>query len=264
MNKNVEKLYEELVNDQNQDASYTIDRESLLDFFKVTIKLLFLNYYKLNYTKTEVEEMYNLAYLSIKNSFGSKYNEYKEKIDEIFDNLPNIRDSLMLDLKAIYEGDPASQSFQEIILTYPGFLAIESYRIAHEFYIRNLKITARIISEYAHSRTGIDINPGAKIGKSFFIDHGTGIVIGETTVIGDNVKIYQGVTLGALSLKDGRDLQGEKRHPTILNNVTIYSGSSIFGGKTIIGNNVVIGSNCEIKESVKDNSIVTGSFCKIR
>ncbi|MCR4879895.1 MAG: serine O-acetyltransferase [Bacilli bacterium] len=164
----------------------------------------------------------------------------------------------MKDALAIYNGDPASSGVHEIISTYPGFLAIFCYRIAHLFYNYNMKHLARVISEYAHSRTGIDIHPGAQIGESFFIDHGTGIVIGETSIIGNNCKIYQGVTLGALSLKDGRALINKKRHPTLLNNVVIYSGASIFGGNTIIGNNVTIGANAEIKESVSDNQTIRG------
>ena len=193
----------------------------------------------------------------------SKNEDLFDKLNEFINELPHIKDLLIDDVKALYEGDPSANSYCEVVLTYPGFVAISAYRIAHKLYTQDLKFPARVISEYAHSRTGIDINPGAVIGKSFFIDHGTGIVIGETSIIGDNVKIYQGVTLGAISLKDGRELKNKKRHPTIMNNVTIYSGSSIFGGNTVIGNNVVIGSNCEIKSSIKDNSVVTSSDCQI-
>ena len=259
--KIIGKLFDEMKHDKTN--SFYQNRDFLIDYLKITIRLMFLNYYVESFNKSDIENLFHESYLLLKKSFSEKFSENKDKIDEIMNEIPSIREKLQLDIKAIYTGDPASESYQEIVLTYPGFLAVASYRIAHEFYVRGLRVTARIISEYAHSRTGIDINPGAVIGKSFFIDHGTGIVIGETSIIGDNVKIYQGVTLGAISWKDGRELKNKKRHPTIMNNVTIYSGSSIFGGNTVIGNNVVIGSNCEIKSSIKDNSVVTSSDCQI-
>lgn len=165
--------------------------------------------------------------------------------------------SLEKDLEFFYQSDPASKSYDEIILTYPGFRAIFHYRIAHIFYNQKEYLIARSISEFAHSKTGIDIHPGANIGDYFFIDHGTGIVIGETTVIGHHVKIYQGVTLGALSLTNGRALEGQKRHPTVCNYVTIYANASIFGGNTVIGENVVIGANCIVLEPVEENKKIT-------
>ena len=146
---------------------------------------------------------------------------------------------------------------KEIIICYPGLKAIVTYRIAHILYDMNIPILPRALSEYAHSKTGIDIHPGAKIDESFFIDHGTGIVIGQTCEIGKRVKIYQGVTLGALSLRKGHELEGTKRHPTIMDDVTIYSGASIFGGETIIGKNTTVGSNAFITSSVEDNMTVT-------
>ena len=161
------------------------------------------------------------------------------------------------DLDFFYECDPAADSLDEIKLTYPGFRAILLYRIAHILYKKGMKLEARIISEYGHSRTGIDIHPACEIGSPFFIDHGTGIVIGETTDIGKYVKIYHGVTLGALSLKGGSALRGKKRHPTIQDHVTIYSGASILGGDTVIGENVTIGSNVFIVNSVlKDTKVI--------
>ncbi|MDE5546343.1 MAG: hypothetical protein K2M84_00685 [Anaeroplasmataceae bacterium] len=172
------------------------------------------------------------------------------------EKLPELDEILCMDLEAIFEGDPASNSKTEIILCYPGFYAIFMYRIAHELSNLDIPLLPRILSEEAHSRTGIDIHPSACIGHHFFIDHGTGIVIGETTSIGNYVKIYQGVTLGALSLKDGHKLKGVKRHPTILDHVTIYSEASIFGGDTVIGPNVTIGSNAFITSSVPEDSIV--------
>lgn len=178
-------------------------------------------------------------------------------LNDFIKQLDDITVILKKDLEFFFDSDPACKSYEEIILTYPGFRAVFSYRISHIFYNQKEYLTARIISEYTHSKTGIDIHPGANIGEYFFIDHGTGIVIGETTIIGHHVKIYQGVTLGALSLKNGRGLENEKRHPTVCDNVTIYANASIFGGKTVIGSNVIIGANCIVLKSVKENERVT-------
>lgn len=184
--------------------------------------------------------------------------EEAERISlEFIKRLRKIREYILTDVKAAYDGDPAAFSEDEIIYTYPGLFAILINRIAHELFLLNVPIIPRIMTEYAHSETGIDIHPGATIGKYFFIDHGTGIVIGETTVIGDNVKIYQGVTLGALSTRGGQALKSKKRHPTIEDNVTIYSGASILGGDTIIGKDVVIGGNAFITRSVPDGAKVS-------
>lgn len=178
-------------------------------------------------------------------------NDMAESITlQFFEQIPKIREYVETDVEADFEGDPAAFNKNEIILCYPGLLATTVNRIAHELYLLNVPIIPRMMTEYVHNLTGIDINPGATIGKYFFIDHGTGIVIGETTVIGEHVKIYQGVTLGALSTRGGQALKDVKRHPTIENNVTIYSGASIFGGQTIIGEGAVIGSNAFITESV--------------
>lgn len=164
--------------------------------------------------------------------------------------IPNIRALIETDVQAAYDGDPAAYNTDEIIFSYPGLYAIMVNRIAHELHRLCIPLIPRIMTEHAHSLTGIDIHPGATIGKYFFIDHGTGIVIGETTVIGDNVKIYQGVTLGALSTKGGQKLKSKKRHPTIEDNVTIYSGASILGGETVIGAGAVIGGNAFITASI--------------
>lgn len=172
------------------------------------------------------------------------------------DRIDSIKQSLSKDLEATYENDPAAKSIEEIIVSYPGFYATMIYRLAHEFYINNIPLLPRMMTEVAHSKTGIDIHPGATIQDYFFIDHGTGIVIGETTIIGNNVRIYQGVTLGALSLEHPSELRNKKRHPTIKDNVIIYAGASILGGNTIIGNNVTIGSNVFITKSIPDNMIV--------
>jgi len=178
----------------------------------------------------------------------------QEVSERYFNMIPIIYDQLMHDAKAIFEFDPAARSLEEVIMTYPGFYAILVYRLSHQLYEMNIPILPRIFSEYAHSSTGIDIHPGARIGKSFFIDHGTGIVIGETTVIGDNVKIYQGVTLGALNVskKEART----KRHPTIEDNVIIYSGATILGGNTVIGKDCIIGGNVWITNSIDSYSVV--------
>ncbi len=199
----------------------------------------------------------------IKNNSCELCDESAEKgIDAslyLLENLPDIRRKLSIDVKAAFDGDPAAKSFNEIIFSYPGLLAITVHRIAHLLYEKDIPLIPRIMSEYSHSCTGIDIHPGARIGENFFIDHGTGVVIGETCIIGSNVKIYQGVTLGAVSFpKDekGNLIKGLQRHPTIEDNVTIYSGATILGGKTVIGKNSVIGGNVWIVSSIPPNSKV--------
>ena len=169
---------------------------------------------------------------------------------EFFRAIPQVRAVAQTDAEAFYEGDPAAFSIDEIIFCYPGLFAVTVYRLAHVLYGLGVPLLPRIMTEHAHSVTGIDINPGATIGKYFFIDHGTGIVIGETTVIGDHVKVYQGVTLGALTTRGGQSLRGKKRHPTIEDNVTIYAGASVLGGETVIGRDSVIGSNAFITRSI--------------
>ena len=179
--------------------------------------------------------------------------------EEIIRELPRIKNLLQKDVTALYEGDPAAICPEEIIISYPGFYAISIYRIAHEFYIRKIPLIARIMTEYAHEKTGIDIHAGATIGEYFFIDHGTGIVIGETTTIGNRVKIYQGVTLGAKSFEldeSGNPVKGIKRHPDIGNNVIIYANATILGGNTKIGDGAVIGGNVWLTHSVEPGAIV--------
>lgn len=171
--------------------------------------------------------------------------------------IPEIRGYLETDVDAAYEGDPAAYSKDEIIFSYPGLFAIMINRLAHELYLLKIPLIPRIMTEYAHSITGIDIHPGATIGKHFFIDHGTGIVIGETTMIGNHVKIYQGVTLGAVSTRGGQSLKNIKRHPTIEDGVTIYSGASILGGNTVIGQEVIIGSNAFVTKTVPNKTRVS-------
>ena len=181
----------------------------------------------------------------------------EEITGELLQKLPQIQRVLQKDLEANFDGDPAAHNMEEVVLSYPGFFAIFIYRIAHELYLQEVSMIPRIMTEYAHSQTGIDINPGATIGEYFFIDHGTGIVVGETTIIGDNVKMYQGATLGALSPAGMRSVPGERRHPKVGNNVTIYAGSTLLGGATEIGDNVVIGGNAFLTSSVDANTTVS-------
>ena len=176
---------------------------------------------------------------------------------KFLDTIPKIREYIETDIQAAYDGDPAAYNKDEIICTYPGLFAIFTSRVAHELFLLGVPMIPRIMTEHAHSLTGIDIHPGTTIGKYFFIDHGTGIVIGETTEIGNNVKIYQGVTLGALSTRGGQNLRGKKRHPTICDNVTIYSGASILGGETVVGKNVVVGGNAFITTSIPEGAKVS-------
>ncbi len=188
-----------------------------------------------------------------------------DKADWLLSRLPDIKEILISDVQAAYEGDPAAKSTDEIILTYPAFKAIGVYRIAHELYVKKIPLIPRIMTEYAHRETGIDIHPGATIGRRFFIDHGTGVVIGETTTIGEHVKLYQHVTLGARSFEvaeDGSLVKGIKRHPDIGNNVVVYSGATILGGDTRIGNDCVIGGNVWLTHSVPDGETVIASHSR--
>ena len=180
--------------------------------------------------------------------------QYDDVIDTLFSKLPAIRDTLDTDVQAAYEGDPAATCREEVMLAYPAFEAISIFRIAHELYLMKVPMLPRMMTEYAHSLTGIDIHPGATVGPYFFIDHGTGVVIGETTVIGEHVKLYQGVTLGAKSFavqSDGTLVKGNKRHPNIGSSVVIYAGATILGGDTYIGDNCVIGGNVWLTHSVE-------------
>lgn len=248
-----QKLLEEKTDIKTIDYNLSL----LSDLVKETKEALTLDYAREGFSIEEMDLLLEnldqnltefLAFLPEK--------ERQEKREFYLESLPSTKELLSGTVDAILSGDPASDSRREIILTYPGYWAILSYRIANLFYKMELFLPARIISEEAHRETGIDINPGAAIGKNFFIDHGTGIVIGETAVIGNDVKIYQGVTLGALFLSRGRTLKGLKRHPTVKDHVTIYSNASIFGGDTVIGKNTTIGANVYLTSSVEPDSIV--------
>lgn len=181
----------------------------------------------------------------------------EEIVAEFLMRLPRLRGILATDVQAAYDGDPAAYNTDEVIFSYPGFFAVTINRIAHELHTMGVPMIPRMMTEYAHNLTGIDIHPGATIGKYFFIDHGTGVVVGETTIIGDNVKLYQGVTLGALSTRGGQSLRDIKRHPTLEDNVTVYSGASILGGETVIGAGAVIGSNAFLTSSVPAHTRVS-------
>lgn len=272
--KNTEKKVDMILESYNKyeltnriGEDHIVSRDILILLVKELRKLLFPGYFDNKKVKDEYVRFYigeKLEYIeynltkqverALKNEGSTEDNSSKaeEIVEKFIDRIPAIRDYLNTDIIAAYNGDPAAYSNDEIIFCYPGVFAISVYRIAHELWLLGVPMIPRIISEYAHNLTGIDIHPGATIGKYFFIDHGTGIVIGETTVIGDNVKIYQGVTLGGLSTRKGQQLKGVKRHPTIGNNVTIYSNTSILGGETIIGNDVVIGGNAFIIQSIPE------------
>ena len=249
------------------------DRDVIIDIIKKLRRIVFPGYYrdknyriynaKHNISVLVEDVMFNLhrqIALGLENRGKSEEQAQEEAQHlclEFIAQIPKVRSQVHLDLQAAYDGDPAAKDMAEIIFAYPGPFAITVYRLAHELYLLDVPMLPRIMTEYAHSITGIDIHPGATIGEYFFIDHGTGIVIGETAVIGNNVKIYQGVTLGALSTRGGQKLRGKRRHPTIENNVTIYAGASILGGETVIGEGCVIGSNAFITESVTPGTTVT-------
>ena len=198
-----------------------------------------------------------LSYKNDAKSYQEITEDAQEKALGFIRRIPEVQALLCKDVEAEYNGDPAANSREEIIFSYPGLFAIFVYRYAHVLYQMKVPFIPRIMTEYAHGETGIDINPGANIGEYFFIDHGTGIVVGSTTTIGEHVKLYQGVTLGALSTSAGQSLHGVKRHPTIEDNVTIYSGASVLGGQTVIGHGSVIGSNAFVTSSIKPDSRVT-------
>lgn len=253
------------------------DKQMIVDIVQKLLRIVYPGYfrdreykiYNLNNKMSMLIEdvMFNLnkqiaVALRYRSDFEKAWEEQireeAERISvEFFKKIPKIREYIDTDLQAAYDGDPAAYDKDEIILSYPGLFAITVNRLAHELYELSVPLLPRIMTEYAHSITGIDIHPGATIGKYFFIDHGTGVIIGETTVIGEHVKIYQGVTLGALSTRGGQKLKSKKRHPTIEDNVTIYSGASILGGDTVIGKDAVIGGNVFITKSIQEGTRVS-------
>jgi serine O-acetyltransferase len=251
---------EELLRIRHSHTTVLPSTQNVQNFADDLIELLFPHYCgKYEYfAATEIQGKFNLIQRDLRNILRLQQPSKSKKMEEVtkkfFNKIPEIYRKLSKDAESIHEGDPASESIDEVISAYPGFFAIYTYRIAHEFYKMEIPVFPRLLTEYAHFRTGIDIHPGATIGKSFFIDHGTGVVIGETTLIGNKVKIYQGVTLGALSVS--KEFQMEKRHPTIEDNVIIYSNATILGGETVIGHDSVIGGNVWLTKSVQPYSIV--------
>ena len=221
-------------------------------FIKLNQELLFKNLFNDKLKYKFFERIHILKIKRILRRFGAN----KNTISFFCNEVKKLKNILLEDAEFTYQCDPASEGIDEIILTYPGFFAVFCYRIAHILKSVNVRLLPRMISEFAHTQTGIDIHPGATIGHPFCIDHGTGIVIGETSIVGNYVKMYQGVTLGALSLKEGQNLKNIKRHPTIGNNVTLYADAFVFGGDTVIGDNVIVGNNAIIRESVDANKVV--------
>ena len=255
------------------DSFVQPDKDSVIEIIEKLRRIVFPGYFrdksyriynaKHNLSMLIEDVMFHLnRQLSlVYRSTGETGEEAEKHAQEValafFREIPNVRAMVQTDLQAAYDGDPAATGYTEIIFSYPGLFAITVYRLAHVLYTLGVPMLPRIMTEYAHSVTGIDIHPGATVGKYFFIDHGTGVVVGETTVIGENVKIYQGVTLGALSTRGGQSLRGKRRHPTIEDNVTIYAGASVLGGDTVIGRDSVIGSNVFITKSIAPCTTVT-------
>lgn len=282
--KEIEGIVQSILEDYGSDRAidkidlfHQPDKDVVIDIVHKLIQIIFPGYYRdksyrvyhaANHLSTLIEDV--MYRLNKQIAVALEYIPGTEKIDReklsgeaeeiavaFFKRIPVIREYLETDLQAAYDGDPAAYYKDEIILSYPGMFAITVNRIAHELYQLSVPLIPRIMTEYAHGTTGIDIHPGATIGKYFFIDHGTGIVIGESTKIGEHVKIYQGVTLGALSTRGGQRLKSLKRHPTIEDHVTIYSGASILGGDTVIGRDTVIGSNAFITRSIAEGTRVS-------
>lgn len=255
MNRNIKDLY---------DAKTSVTNEIELrpsmasDFVEEALNIILPGTVRFQFEGIEEFEQYIELHLvsldSILKTLKIDCNKRIEIKNNYKENLITLSRKIDIDAKALLAGDPAAKNLCEVILSYPGLLAIAIYRLAHFFYEEKIDIFPRMISEYAHAKTGIDIHPGAKIGESFFIDHGTGVVIGETAIIGDRVKIYQGVTLGALSVS--KDLQNIKRHPTIENDCVIYAHATILGGDTIVGEGSVIGGNVWLTKSIPKHSVV--------
>ena len=254
------KEFAKILKDRRDDHSLGFQmKKGTQEFVDNILSVLFPHFCKEGFfTKEEIESRLVLLERDLKRLLIPILKDTSFNLDEIamkfMHTLPNIHDKLWLDAEAINSGDPAAESVDEVILAYPGFTAIAYYRLAHEFYLMRVPIFPRLITEYAHQMTGIDIHPGAQIGSSFAIDHGTGIVIGESSIIGNNVKMYQGVTLGALSVD--KKYAKSKRHPTIEDDVVIYAQAIILGGETIVGHNSVIGGNVWLTSSVPPFSSV--------
>jgi serine O-acetyltransferase len=260
------------------DAGYLPNRDTVIEIVTLMRELLFPGYFGRQHLTSStleyhVEELVRAIdarlFEQARNAIRHHANRHGQPcadcdreaeriVREALGAIPRLRAILATDVQAAFDGDPAASDCDEIIFSYPGLMAITTYRVAHELWVNKLPLIPRIMTEYAHSLTGIDIHPGATIDESFFIDHGTGVVVGETTVIGKRAKIYQGVTLGALSTRGGQTLRGAKRHPTLMDEVTVYSGASILGGETVIGEGAVIASNVFVTQSVPPRTRVSG------
>ncbi|MEI7734559.1 MAG: serine acetyltransferase [Ferruginibacter sp.] len=250
-------FFQEIVNFKKQQGCSLPDASRARHFVRRLFEVLFIckseadnNAFEIQSQLKKLERQLQLLLYPVLHSDGFS----NEQTQVFFTTVPTLYNKLILDATALYEADPAAKNIDEVLVAYPGFFAIATHRIAHQLHQQKIPLLPRILAEYAHSKTGIDIHPGATIGESFAIDHGTGIVIGETTIIGNKVKIFQGVTLGALSVQ--KDKASQKRHPTIEDNVVIYSGATILGGETIVGHDSVIGGNVWLTNSVIPFSIV--------
>ena len=252
-----QQFYQSIVNFKKQQGCSFPDAAKAKDFVVKLYEILFICKTEADNNSFEIESQLKklekqLEFLLFPVLHSTSYSE--TQTENFFAAVPQLYQKLLLDAKAIFEADPAAKNIDEVLIAYPGFFAIVAHRIANQLQQQKIPLLPRIISEYAHSKTGIDIHPGATIGESFSIDHGTGIVIGETTIIGDHVKIFQGVTLGALTVQ--KEKASEKRHPTIQDNVVIYSNATILGGETVVGHDSVIGGNVWLTEAVQPFSIV--------
>lgn len=268
--KNLEAINGESFLKKDADKELIPNRKEIVKVIKDLQSLLFPNYFKHSegsenvLSQTELLlNIYNRLIEQIKGAYafnGTPMEKTPEELCNAFiERLPKIKQLLIKDIEAIYEGDPAAKCHEEVLICYPGFYAISIFRLAHELYTLKVPLIPRVMTEYAHEKTGIDIHAGATVGEYFFIDHGTGIVIGETTTIGNHVKIYQGVTLGAKSFEldeNGAPVKDIKRHPDIGNNVVIYANATILGGNTKIGDNCVIGGNTWLTHSVEEGSTI--------
>jgi len=283
--KNLIKLISEIAENYRQNSVFSVyessdlpNKNEIIEILQELRQLIFPGFFQHKRLSNSIveyyigdllisiqEKLHRQVKLALQYNYNSNFGKNDELIEErtnqicmtFINSIPKIQEYLATDVQAAYDGDPAAGGLEEIIFSYPGLFAVSIYRIAHELDKLKVPYIPRIMTEYAHGETGIDIHAGADIGKYFFIDHGTGVVIGQTCIIGEYVKIYQGVTLGALSTRGGQELQGVRRHPTIEDNVTIYSGASILGGETIIGKNSVIGGNAFITQSVPADTRVS-------
>ncbi len=268
--KSLENINGECFLKKDSDKALIPNRKEVVKIIKDLQSLLFPNYFKHSegsenvLSQTELLlNIYNRLVEQIKGAYAFNGTDMEETPEELcnafIERLPKIKQLLIRDIEAIYEGDPAAKCHEEVLICYPGFYAISIFRLAHELYTLKVPLIPRVMTEYAHEKTGIDIHAGATVGEYFFIDHGTGIVIGETTTIGDHVKIYQGVTLGAKSFEldeNGAPVKNIKRHPDIGNNVVIYANATILGGNTKIGDNCIIGGNTWLTHSVEAGSTI--------